>query len=44
MCRFGGMYDGKKKNWQGTSFVDRILTLTGDDDYVAALVHWLSAR
>lgn len=26
------------------SFVDRILTLTGDDDYVAALVHWLSAR
>lgn len=26
------------------SFVDRILTLTGDNDYVAALVHWLSAR
>lgn len=26
------------------SFMDRILTLTGDNDYVAALVHWLSAR
>ena len=26
------------------SFTDRTLTLTGDDDYVAALVHWLSAR
>lgn len=25
-------------------FMDRILTLTGDNDYVAALVHWLSAR
>ena len=26
------------------SFMDRLLTLTGDNDYVAALVHWLSAR
>lgn len=26
------------------SFTDRTLTLTGDDDYVAALVHWLNAR
>lgn len=26
------------------SFMDRILTLTGDNDYVAALIHWLSAR
>lgn len=26
------------------NFMDRTLTLTGDDDYVAALVHWLSAR
>ena len=26
------------------SFMDRLLTLTGDDDYVAALVHWLTAR
>lgn len=26
------------------NFEDRLLTLTGDDDYVAALVHWLSAR
>ena len=26
------------------SFLDRVLTLTGDNDYVAALVHWLSAR
>ena len=26
------------------SFMDRLLTLTGDDDYVAALVHWLNAR
>lgn len=26
------------------SFTDRTLTLTGDDDYVAALVHWLTAR
>ena len=26
------------------NFEDRLLTLTGDDDYVAALVHWLNAR
>lgn len=26
------------------NFEDRLLTLTGDNDYVAALVHWLSAR
>lgn len=26
------------------SFMDRLLTLTGDNDYVSALVHWLSAR
>lgn len=26
------------------NFEDRLLTLTGDDDYVAALVHWLTAR
>lgn len=26
------------------SFTDKTLTLTGDDDYVAALVHWLNAR
>lgn len=26
------------------SFTDRTLSLTGDDDYVAALVHWLNAR
>ena len=26
------------------SFTDRTLTLTGDNDYVSALVHWLSAR
>lgn len=26
------------------NFEDRLLTLTGDSDYVSALVHWLSAR
>lgn len=26
------------------SFMDRLLTLTGDNDYVSALVHWLSDR
>lgn len=26
------------------NFEDRLLTLTGDSDYVAALVHWLNAR
>lgn len=26
------------------SFMDRLLTLTGDNDYVSALVHWLNAR